>query len=97
MRISDWSSDVCSSDLQTPGERREKGQGTMQGHSLSLFRFGIGGRRGERAKRPPGGRGLSGPALPVGPRSPSLGQGEDGQGAARSEERRVGTEGGSKC
>src|SRR3546814_3345987 len=46
MRISDWSSDVCSSDLESaPRERRFRG-----GHAGSLIHA-----------RPVGGRGVSGP------------------------------------
>src|SRR3546814_7776348 len=35
MRISDWSSDVCSSDLQTQGNRPERGR-QRQGRSMRM-------------------------------------------------------------
>src|SRR3546814_4401255 len=83
MRISDWSSDVCSSDLEDVGEDRQRGghheRGT-QAHDAAGgddHRGGIGHRGDQRADEEEAEADL--------------------QGALRSEERRVGKECVSKC
>src|SRR3546814_10841045 len=50
MRISDWSSDVCSSDLQVEG-RVGRVEGTAAGGLQALLR----GHLGEEGDQPPGG------------------------------------------
>src|SRR3546814_17514538 len=44
MRISDWSSDVCSSDLQTAGRCEDGGQATGEQHAAPAARLGFGCR-----------------------------------------------------
>src|SRR3546814_18082139 len=53
MRISDWSSDVCSSDLQTPGEISIGYYDCARDYQTGLQRahFGV-GRRSERIELP---------------------------------------------
>src|SRR3546814_20640826 len=88
MRISDWSSDVCSSDLERGGDGRPgRGQGApgrSRGDGRAGQQPGDAGRRPRAADG--GGRGLPGPE----------GQPEH-DAVVRSEERRVGKECVSTC
>src|SRR3546814_3673651 len=87
LRISDWSSDVCSSDLTRPASRGVAGGGTR--------RAGAAGRaRGGRAGRLIWGQSLRQQPLPASARQRG-GGGQGGRG--RSEERRVGKESVSTC
>src|SRR3546814_12283112 len=92
MRISDWSSDVCSSDL--PAQRRSGGPDCAKGH----LPHGSRGGRGSRTRAVPDGRWLS-------PHHARRGHRYEGphhekswaRGRTRSEERRVGKECVSTC
>src|SRR3546814_6190592 len=89
MRISDWSSDVCSSDLSRPG-------GTIASSSpLSSRRWAKRASRTRSSRT--GGRSLR--QLPVPPTklSQDLPPARERGGSLRSEERRVGEEGVSTC
>src|SRR3546814_11611733 len=96
MRISDWSSDVCSSDLQYPIARFDR-------HSVDLLLLDAGAKGARRPERPQqflkAGldecRILAQPPLMLG----VLGQMAEVQAhdARRSEERRVGNECVSTC
>src|SRR3546814_20198699 len=91
MRISDWSSDVCSSDLDrpAPGGRLDGGRGRRPGDDAG----GVPRPRGTAVaplRDPPG---LAG-TQPVGPAGAVAG---DHAGDLRSEERRVGKECVSTC
>src|SRR3546814_20326768 len=83
MRISDWSSDVCSSDLDGAARRR--------GHPLLLDHLQRGRRREGGHERPPGAEAAGElPGLRGDPRGVHELQGR--QGCRRSAERRVGKE-----
>src|SRR3546814_9579287 len=88
MRISDWSSDVCSSDLVHPAfGRLHEGRA---GHERPA-----GGSAEHRRMGPPSQRE---PEFPADHRVPQPGvAGVDPAGARRSEERRGGKGGGSTC
>src|SRR3546814_3342880 len=92
MRISDWSSDVCSSDLPTPGGlelvgRRERLSVSHGADPTAGPRRVPGGEDGEA---PPRGH----PSVPGGSLLPAA---RSGPGGPRSEERRVGKECVSTC
>src|SRR3546814_2052793 len=86
LRISDWSSDVCSSDLGRPGGFRAPPGAADR--TLGARRL-AGGEAPDRRVAGPGAR----PALAGGQRP----RRDAGGGARRSEERRVGTECVSTC
>src|SRR3546814_1287709 len=81
MRISDWSSDVCSSDLDQSGPPRidAEGRGALQGRALRRGRRCVFGR------------------TPRWPRRLDLVYGLRRMAVPRSEERRVGKECVSTC
>src|SRR3546814_13016087 len=106
MRISDWSSDVCSSDLQSRTRRFREGDRRCEigsrarrvvhrerrGHDDRAGRAGDGIRRDERGHR------LHLPRPPDAFRSDQGSRdGGDGEGDTRSEESRVGKECVSTC
>src|SRR3546814_21130707 len=83
MRISDWSSDVCSSDLPPPIEYIRRSGGLfrdMMIHDLDMARWLLGAEPIEVFAR--------GSALA----DPAIGEAGDVDTAMRSEERRVGKE-----
>src|SRR3546814_18932399 len=95
MRISDWSSDVCSSDLRRPGA---VGRGDMRFDQVAQYRFPM--RRGEPLPDDAVGIGLAGEAVvrivderhPAGHPGAEIGPDHAEHHRARSEERRVGKE-----
>src|SRR3546814_11056536 len=95
MRISDWSSDVCSSDLL---EKRRAGVFIFGGRAGPVARpaasYRLVRRTGEMGARN-GNLGQSSAGLEAGQRA--TGAGDDDATADRSEERRVGNEGVSTC
>src|SRR3546814_19358725 len=98
MRISDWSSDVCSSDLESEEfpERTEEDQARVVVHRRRNAQRGIEIGEGFVDQQPAGSapareqraehRGRDDPAVGI------VGIGEDDAAAMRSEERRVGKE-----
>src|SRR3546814_16593897 len=87
MRISDWSSDVCSSDLEHPGVGY-RAEHTRQGHEVhAATPSPCRRRRVDRASVATGHGAKTSASQLVAPASP----------ARRSEERRVGKEVGSTC
>src|SRR3546814_10946470 len=98
MRISDWSSDVCSSDLLTQSDR-----GTLTLGNVMLLAEGIGGSGGIGGTGPvgdPGGAAFGGTTQA----GSFLGDGDGltlagsaSFGTLRAEARRVGKEGVSSC
>src|SRR3546814_1508221 len=93
MRISDWSSDVCSSDLPADQDLREGGDreddggedadaGRGRGHAGQAFVEHLGQRNRRRLEDQA---------------AEHRRQRDDGEDADRSEERRVGKEGVSTC
>src|SRR3546814_19581570 len=96
MRISDWSSDVCSSDLHVPGHHRSRSRDLVDEARYLRARDRVGKTITEVWKDMPGEYPLDLTDRPpirfggfiVGPHSANR---------QRSEERRVGKEGGSTC
>src|SRR3546814_13414936 len=93
MRISDWSSDVCSSDLF--GEH-------LLPHEVDLATAGGEAEDASAASGEDAGEGASGDAEPDEAETEMFGgvdevEGDEVEGIARSDERRVGKEGGSTC
>src|SRR3546814_6903106 len=94
MRISDWSSDVCSSDLIP--EEIERGKGREDRHSGEVEMLWLSGDQApgidDQPHRGDGGRSVHEQSDPV---APAAKRADDD--CQRSEERRVGKAGGSQC
>src|SRR3546814_1084768 len=84
MRISDWSSDVCSSDLLDAGVRQQGGE-PGQAHDI------VAAQQFDHRSTP-----VLGPSAPRPSRLPAMPAGLTGK-TGRSEERRVGKECVSTC
>src|SRR3546814_14567719 len=87
MRISDWSSDVCSSDLRKRARRSRGALAGVVAAAVAARRTMARDARGDGAYRP---RRSAQPA--AGPREQGMARGAAGAFRGRSEERRVGKE-----